>query len=310
MEDKTKLVSNFFKNISDKLSSIFSGSKKKQSVDSMAIEGMKASNRDSGLRLIADDLKLGEFNKIKKEKMKKKGKRRKTAKKLIKKLEKTIDDLKKKMNLLELDLANKRIGEEEYLRKKAETQLMLTQAEQNSIVEKKQQPMLHPLHAKLKEKADAPRLERIEEKLDNLMDKHNVDKDMIAEHTETVDVNKVLKSIDNLASMVELEKKSKQIEKLPVVVEPEHFGHKKNKEQIKTIAIEIKEHRIITDLDTILSLVQERKKLSYGDIKELGISEKDFKEYANILKQEGLVELGYSPLGSLYLKYIEKVEEE
>ena len=70
---------------------------------------------------------------------------------------------------------------------------------------------MHPFYAKLKEKVDGPRLERIEQKLDNLMDKHNVDKEAIAEHAENVDVNKVLKSIDNLASMVELgEKKAKQ----------------------------------------------------------------------------------------------------
>ncbi len=310
MEDKTKIVSNFFKTISAKLSRIFSGSREKPISGSAIVGEMKAASRSSGLGILADDLRHEEFREVKKEKIKKKSKRRKITKKTIQRLEKTIADLKSKMSALELDLANKRIGEEEYQRKKAETQLMLTQAEQDNIGEKKQPLGLHPFYAKLKEKVDGPRLERIEQKLDNLMDKHNVDKEAIAEHAENVDVNKVLKSIDNLASMVELEKKSKQIEKLPVVVEPEHFGHKKNKESIKTMAVEIKKNRIITELDQILSMVQEKKKVTYDDVKSLGISQKNFKEYADILKQEGLVELNYSPLGAVYLKYVENIEEE
>lgn len=291
----------FFGRIKAKLNAFFSRK--------AGLQGKQEEKRQikfTGLNILANEVRDKEFKEIKKAKKRKKSKKR-TTKKTVEELKKTIFELKDKINNLELDLANKKIGEEEFKRKMEETQNLLKQAEQqgrdSSIVS------LHPLHEKIRQRVDAPRLERIEQKLDSLVEKHNVPGQEIQEHVEAVDVNKVLKSIDSLASMVELEKKSKEAEKLPYV-EPEHFGNAKNKEQIKTIAMEIQKHKIITDVDKILSLVQEKKKIGFNDIKDLGISQKQFKEYADILKQEGLVELGYTPIGSLYLKYIEPKGDE
>ena len=296
----------FFSSLKAKLRAFFS----RKGKNDLIIENeanKKELGKPTGLNALANEVKNKEFDEIKKAKKRKKA-RRKITKKTVEELKKTVFGLKHKITALELDLANKKIGEEEFKRKMAETQTMLKLAE---LQDRNTNTLgLHPLHAKIKERVDAPRLERIEQKLDNLAEKHNVPEQEIQEHVEKVDVNKVLKSIDNLASMVELEKKSKQIEKLPVIVDPEHFGHSKNKEEIKTIAMDIKKNRIITDVDKILSMAQEKKKLTHDDVKSLGISQKNFNEYANILKQEGLVELNYSPLGSVYLKYIEHTEEE
>lgn len=160
------------------------------------------------------------------------------------------------------------------------------------------------LEEKARGKINESRLLEIEEKIDRLMKTYNVPQTEIERRIEDIDTTKVIDSFNKLINLIELEHKAKEIEASKPVGMPKAFTETaKEVEKIKGMAIELKKHRIVTDFDRIISLVNKRGKIKLGEIaKNLNISKKRAEECCNLLEEEGLVEIEYPAIGDVWVE--------
>ena len=132
-------------------------------------------------------------------------------------------------------------------------------------------------------------------------------------------------NFDKLVDLVELEQKTQRLFQEQLQLEKERkqrleekpeFGSgfeagvpKKKIEEVKAIVAEVQKHRIITDFDNVLELVQRKGKVSGDDaLKELKISRNKLKECISVLEQNSLLRVDFPPIGPEILYDINYVQ--
>ncbi|MCX8158400.1 MAG: hypothetical protein N3D73_01920 [Candidatus Diapherotrites archaeon] len=154
------------------------------------------------------------------------------------------------------------------------------------------------LEEKAKGKIDENKLKELEQKLEFLVKQKNIPPNEIEKELNSLDTKSFVESFNKLVSLLEIEHKAKEIYSKPSYREIEKYGPIHEKEKIKGIIVELQKHRIITDLDKIVSYLSEKKKASTGEIsKVLNIDKKKVLDYAEILEDEGVVIINYLPIG-------------
>jgi hypothetical protein len=86
-----------------------------------------------------------------------------------------------------------------------------------------------------------------------------------------------------------------------------------NSKELKSVAVELKKHVIVTDFDRINSLVKEKQKISLNEVaKKLKLIPIRVAECANVLEKAGLIEIEYPALGApkLIIKGFKEKEQE
>ena len=164
------------------------------------------------------------------------------------------------------------------------------------------------LREKAKGNIDEGKLKGIEEKLETLMKRYNIPKEEIESKVEGLETAKIIDSFNKLISLLELEKKAEQeLNKVYRIQTVTGFKESAKKvDEIKGIATELKKHRIVTDFDRVLNLVDEESRISVGSAAELlEIPKKRVEECAEILEKDKLVELSYPPIGDAFIQVID-----
>ena len=140
------------------------------------------------------------------------------------------------------------------------------------------------------------------------MKKYNIPSEEIESKVEGMETAKLIDSFNKLISLLELEKKAEQelnrVYRIPTVTGFKESA--KKVEEIKGIATELKKHRIITDFDRVLTLVDDEGRISIGEAaKRLEISKKRVEECAEILEKDKLIEISYPPIGDAFVQVID-----
>ena len=188
-----------------------------------------------------------------------------------------------------------------------------TQKEQpQSIIEHPHASASQSVSTILREKAkgniDEGKLKSIEEKLELLMRKYNIPSEEIESKVEGMETAKLIDSFNKLISLLELEKKAEQeLNKVYRIQTVTGFKESAKKvEEIKGIATELKKHRIITDFDRVLTLVDDEGRINTGNAAEqLAVPKKRIEECAEILEKDKLIELSYPPIGDAFMQIID-----
>lgn len=151
-------------------------------------------------------------------------------------------------------------------------------------------------------KVDVERLKSIESKIDTLMKQYNISETEIKSEVERLDASKLVKDFDKLINLIELEHKTNQLSQGAISYNPFDKTEQQQlkKQEVKSVIKEIQMHRIVTDLDRILSFVKENKTVALKDIfLKLNIDRKRIIENAEILEKNGLVKIDYPPVGDM-----------
>ncbi|MEM0359868.1 MAG: hypothetical protein QXK06_00845 [Candidatus Diapherotrites archaeon] len=182
-------------------------------------------------------------------------------------------------------------------------------AEKAAMEEMQRERLKEIIKEKSGEGTPEEKIEVAERRIQELMQKYHLSEKQIESELEKLDSRRLLQDFDRLINLIEADRRERRIiiEESPEMIDTAmpYLDHKK--EKTKTIAKEIKKHRIVTDADRIYAYVKEKghaksKQLS----KELGIPGKKVDEYAEILAENGLVELKYLPLGGILIKLKEE----
>ncbi|MDO8647385.1 MAG: hypothetical protein Q7R70_03145 [Candidatus Diapherotrites archaeon] len=164
-------------------------------------------------------------------------------------------------------------------------------------------------------KSDDAKLSELEANVQKLMKKYNLSESEAEEKIAKIDSPKVLQSFDKLVDLIELEQRTQKLmqeqlqiakDRSPKQEEKSEFGSgfeagvpKKKIEEVKAIVVELQKHRIVTDFDKLLELVQSKGKVSESDaFKELKISKDKLKDCINVLEQNNLVRVEFPPIGT------------
>lgn len=169
-----------------------------------------------------------------------------------------------------------------------------------------EKPIIEKLmEAKASGTIDEGKLKELEGHIRELMKTYNIPEGEIEKEIGGIRADHALEDAEKLIDLMELEHRAQGLEGT------EHEEAKR--EEAKAVIKEIKKHRIVTDFDRILQLVNERGKIKTNDaIKELGIQPKRMDEVVEILEREGLVKIEYSAVGSAWIfspEYKKPVQE-
>ena len=163
-------------------------------------------------------------------------------------------------------------------------------------------------------KSDRQKLESLEEKVQELMKRFHLSEREAEAEISKLDNSKVLGNFDKLIDLIELEQKTQRLmqehlelekqKKLQAEEKPE-FGTgfepgmpKGKKEEVKAIVAELEKHRIVTDFDQLLELVQRRGRVSEKEASaELQIPRERIRQCIDILEDSGLVRVEIPPIG-------------
>jgi len=147
------------------------------------------------------------------------------------------------------------------------------------------------------------KLKEIEEHIEGLMKKYNIPENELEGDIGAIRTEHLLEDLEKLIDIMELEHRT-----LGLVEEgPGEFAPARIKrEEAKAIIKEIKKHRIVTDFDRILQLVNEKGRVRLTDvIKQLGVERKRADEVLEILEDENQVRVDYSPVGGAWISAFE-----
>ena len=158
-----------------------------------------------------------------------------------------------------------------------------------------EKPIIEKLmEAKASGTIDEGKLKELERHIRELMKTYNIPEEEIEKEIGGIRADHALEDAEKLIDLMELEHRAQGLEGI------EHEEAKR--EEAKAVIKEIKKHRIVTDFDRILQLVNERGKIKINDaLKELGIQPKRMDEVSEILEREGLVKIEYSAVGSAWI---------
>ncbi|MDO8538141.1 MAG: hypothetical protein Q7S21_04605 [archaeon] len=160
------------------------------------------------------------------------------------------------------------------------------------------------IESKAAGKIDNDRLQHIESKIDQLMKQYNISETEIKSEVERLDAGQLVKDFDKLINLIELEHKANSLVQQPISYNPFDKTEQQliKKQEVKSIIKEVQMHRIVTDLDRILSFVKENRTVSLKDINQkLNIDRKRITENAEILEKHGLIKIEYPPVGDMRL---------
>ncbi|MDO8627086.1 MAG: hypothetical protein Q7K42_01345, partial [Candidatus Diapherotrites archaeon] len=158
------------------------------------------------------------------------------------------------------------------------------------------------IESKAAGKIDNDRLQNIESKIDQLMKQYNISETEIRSEVERLDAGQLVKDFDKLINLIELEHKANSLAQQPISYNPFDKSEQQQikKQEVKSIIKEVQMHRIVTDLDRILSFVKENRTVSLKDLNQkLNIDRKRITENAEILEKHGLVKIEYPPVGDM-----------
>ncbi len=158
-----------------------------------------------------------------------------------------------------------------------------------------ERPMVERLmEAKASGTIDEEKLKELEEHIKELMETYNIPEEEIEKEIGGIRTGHALEDAEKLIDLMELEHRAQGIEGMQ--------REEEKREEAKAVIKEIKKHRIVTDFDRILQLVNERGRIKINDaIRQLGIPPKRMDEVAEILEREGLVKIEYSAVGSAWI---------
>jgi len=162
--------------------------------------------------------------------------------------------------------------------------------------------------------SDEKRLLGLEKDVGKLMQKFNLSESEVEKRLLDIDASKAIESFDKLVSLIELEQKTQRLiqeqleierEKKPRLDEKADFGRdfgsgipERKKLEVKAVVEELVKHRIVTDFDKLLELVQSKGKIGYNQaLKELKIPEAKLHECLAVLEENSLVRVDYPPIG-------------
>lgn len=163
--------------------------------------------------------------------------------------------------------------------------------------------------------SDEERLLGLEKNVEKLMQKFNLSEAEVERRMAGIDSSKTIESFDKLVGLIELEQKTQRLIQEQLELEREKkarreekvdfgkdFGSgtpERRKEEVKAVVEEIAKHRIVTDFDKLLDLVQSKGKVKYAQAaKDLKISDSKMKECLSVLEENQLVHVEYPPIGS------------
>jgi hypothetical protein len=149
-------------------------------------------------------------------------------------------------------------------------------------------------------------VDRIEEKLGELLEKYKIPENALAAHVQTLDSNRLVQDFQKLISLIERKKEDATAELIKpapgfdistgVIARKREKLIGKEKDIIKT--------KIETSFDRLLRLVQLKGIINLNDAaKQLGMNKKDVQECAEILERNKLIQLNYPPIGAVKLVY-------
>lgn len=169
---------------------------------------------------------------------------------------------------------------------------IVPEASEGKEIEK---PMVEKLmEAKASGIIDEDKLRELEEHIKALMKTYKIPEEEIEKEIRGIRTDHALEDAEKLINLMELEHRAQGLEGI------QHEEEKR--EEAKAIIKEIKKHRIVTDFDRILQLVNERGRVKINDaLRELGILPKRMDEVSEILEREGLVKIEYSAVGSAWI---------
>jgi len=158
------------------------------------------------------------------------------------------------------------------------------------------------LRAKARGKIDDERLGELENKITELAKRYNLSEQELEQDVLNIDTNKTLESFNKLVSLIDLEREAnRRLNQVRIVGVPKAFKESaKEVEMVKGIATEIKKHRIVTDFDKIISIVNQQGNLKLSKLSaQLKIDKKTCAGLLSDLEDEGLLELKYPAFGEV-----------
>ncbi len=144
------------------------------------------------------------------------------------------------------------------------------------------------------------KLKEIEGHIEGLMKKYNIPENEIEGSLGAIRTEHLLEDLEKLIDIMELEHRTIGLveERPSEAAAPARI----RREEAKAIIKEIKKHRIVTDFDRILQLVNEKGRVRLNDaIKQLGVERRRMDEVIEILENEKLVRVDYSPMGGAWI---------
>ncbi len=149
-------------------------------------------------------------------------------------------------------------------------------------------------------------VDRIEEKLGELLERYKIPENALAAHVQTLDSNRLVQDFQKLISLIERKKENAADELIKpapgfdistgVIAKKREKLIGKEKDIIKT--------KIETSFDRLLRLVQLKGIINLNEAaKQLGMDKKDVQECAEILERNKLIQLSYPPIGAVKLVY-------
>jgi len=161
-------------------------------------------------------------------------------------------------------------------------------------------------------KSEEERIARLEERMESLMQKHNVSSSEVKREAMAIDAPSVVGSFNKLIGLLESKYEGTSRggyggragrEPLPITTALGMDAMLQRSATEKSTPTELKKKRIVTDFDRTLSLVTEREKVRINEIaSELNIAPSRVEECCDILERGNLIEIHYPAIGKPYVQ--------
>jgi len=152
------------------------------------------------------------------------------------------------------------------------------------------------------------RLNSMETKINQLLEKYRLPEARVTAEMEKLDQNQMLASFSKLVNVLEMEAAAKRMMEepkyyiKPAPVETVIPGEKKFKRDITSTMQDIQLKRIVTDFDKILAFVKDKGYAKEAVIaKQLNIDKKRIREVSTILEERGLVRIDFPLIGDMVI---------
>jgi hypothetical protein len=236
-----------------------------------------------------------------------------------------IEATEELLKRLETDFLKRRISEQEYRQKTFELKQKLNELHiKKKLNAEKQGTALQKPFAKTgvakaflgqaSGKRNEGKIEELHGLVRELVKRAKIPESVVQAEVSKIDKAKLFGNAEKVVDLIELEQKTQKLmqEHLGLekqerqAVEKTEFGTgfesgmpARKKEEIKEIVAELEKHKIITDFDKILELIQSKGKISSSDaVKELNISKQRLNECLEVLEESKLVKVEFPPIGS------------
>ncbi len=227
-------------------------------------------------------------------------------------LEGEIGVVRRLMKSLEVEFLKRRVDRDKFQAKMLEYQQKLRELSERKKLASSGKATLEPLpdapettierilgSDKL-EGIEQDRIDRIDSKLNTIMNKYHVPESEVAERARGVNQGTVIESFSKLIGMIEREEKKKmgpEIKAAPIeTVAPKEVI--REMARVNPVMKDVGSHRIVTDFDRVLEAVNNKGKASTGELaKAVKADKKRIEEVVKILEENGLVEVKYSAIG-------------